>query len=318
MTLRSFPIDLDGEQGDLSAFSALDDLADAAEIAFIVEMDHVIHERHPFRLLCIRYLASHGWTWFGEELDWQTGDRIDDFLRTGDDALLEPVDDGRWYTSGMFAAGNDDAVRAAIAAERRRAAHAVRRAVPRARWFGVDSGGTDAEYLKVANAVETWDEGARFMAYREELMHVRLRRHLRNHPGEKVALMAGSTHLAKDDATLHAPGLMPAGGGLVPTVGHLAAHELTDRPVLSFWLLHGGGRTGSPWLADTDGRLVVPPESVNAELAAIADGRPQLVVVEDEHTERTVAGMHGLTMTCRLSEQVDAIVFAPEVTPASE
>jgi len=93
MALLAVPLDLDGEHGSLAPFTAFDALADEAEFAFLVEMDHCIHERHEFRLLCLRYLASRGWTLFGEELDWQTGDRIDRYLVTGDESLLEPVDD---------------------------------------------------------------------------------------------------------------------------------------------------------------------------------------------------------------------------------
>jgi erythromycin esterase-like protein len=87
------PIQLDGERGTLDAFSALAPLADAARAAYIVEMDHFIHEKYDFRLLCIRYLASRGWRWCGEEIDRRQGERIDRYLTGGDGTLLDAIDD---------------------------------------------------------------------------------------------------------------------------------------------------------------------------------------------------------------------------------
>ena len=102
------PLELDGEHGDVGPLGVLDELAANARVAFLVEMDHCIHERHEFRLLCLRYLAAHGWRWFGEELDWRQGERTDAYLQAGDEALLEPVDDGNWYTSGILAGTTAD------------------------------------------------------------------------------------------------------------------------------------------------------------------------------------------------------------------
>lgn len=151
------------------------------------------------------------------------------------------------------------------------------------------------------------------MAYREQLMHERVARVAHEHPDDRIALMAGSTHLAKDDATLSAPGLTPAGGAAVPSIGHFVAHELTDRPVLAMWLLHGAGRTASPYLPPP-GELVAGHDTINAALGSRWD-RPCLLRVSEDTQPRTVAGMHNLTMTCRPTDQVDAIVFCPTVTP---
>jgi hypothetical protein len=78
------PIELDGESGPIEPFGALDAVAAKARVAYIVEMDNFVHEKYDFLLMCIRYLASRGWSWFGEELDWRQGERIDHYLRTGD------------------------------------------------------------------------------------------------------------------------------------------------------------------------------------------------------------------------------------------
>jgi hypothetical protein len=309
------PIELDGELGPLDAFATLDERADNARVAFIVEMDHFIHEKYDFRLLCIRYLASRGWRWFGEELDHRQGERIDSFL-TGDPepTLLDAIDEPEWYTSGVLSTNTDRYPKAAFDAEQRRFHEAVRRCVPDARWFGFDIGRDDTEYIDAANAANTFEELRPVMALRERIMHARVAQILTEHPDEKVALMAGSTHLMKDDATVDAPtpGAGP-GGETDDSIGHHVAHHLVETPVLAFWLLHGAGTSGNPWLPPP-GELRPARKTIDEELAKRHDA-PVLIRV-DEQTERSrVTQMHNLVMTCRLDEQVDAIVFAPHVTP---
>lgn len=310
---RAVPLDLDGEHGDIAPLQQLDDIASQARFAYLVEMDHCIEERHAFRLLCMRYLASHGWRWFGEEMDWRWTDRVQRYLETGDEGVLEPLDDGNCYTSGLLADQTKGAPHHAIHAGRRRAAQALRRAIPDARYFAFDSGGGDPEYIEIANAIESLDDALEFMAYREKLMHERVARIANEQPEARIALMGGSTHLAKDDTTLSAPGLMPVGGARVASIGHFAAHNLTDRPVLAIWLLHGGGHTASPYIPPP-GELVVGPDTINAALRARWD-RPCFLRVSDDTVPRTIAGMNNLTMSCRFADQVDAIVFCPTVTP---
>lgn len=60
-------MELDGEHGDIRPFAFLDHLADRCRVAFIGEMDHFVAEKLPVRLLVCRYLASRGWSIFGEE-----------------------------------------------------------------------------------------------------------------------------------------------------------------------------------------------------------------------------------------------------------
>jgi len=72
---RGVAIELDGEHGDLTPFSVLDRAADSARVAFVGEMDHFIEEKYAYRLLCIRYLVSRGWRWFGEEIPASQGRR---------------------------------------------------------------------------------------------------------------------------------------------------------------------------------------------------------------------------------------------------
>jgi erythromycin esterase-like protein len=305
-------IDLDGEHGSIEPFGILDDLAAKARFAFLVEPEHCIHERHEFRLLCMRYLASRGWSWFGEEVDWRWGERVDAYVTTGDEALLDPVDDHRLYTSGLLAPADAAAPHEALHAEHRRAAQVLRRTIPHARYFGFDSGGGDPEFLRIANALTTLEEGQEFMAYRERLMHHRIAAVATANPDVKIALMAGGAHLAKDDSRLQTAGPMAAGGG-ESTIGHHVAHALTDRPVLAIWLLYGGGRTASPYVPSGD--LDVPDGSLNAELAQVFE-EPALIPVGADAGTHTIISF-GL-LSCDLADQVDAIVFAPRVTPVQE
>ena len=313
---RAIPIELDGDGGDLAPFAVLDQLADRARVAFLVEMDHFIAEKSELRLLCIRYLASRGWRWFGEEVDVRIGERLDGYLTSGDESLLEPLDEEPWYTSGILAAPTARHDDRAMQLDRARLVRRVKAAIPDARWFGFDIGGGDAEYLRAANAATTYEELRPVMALRERVMHERVETVLRAHPGEKVALMAGSTHLAKDDDRIETPGVGAGpGGDGTRSVGHHVAHELADGPVLSIWLLHGEGTSANPYLPPP-GRLAPAAGTFDAELLARV-GRPCLVPVGDDHHRRSITQMHNLVLHCRLDEQVDAIVFAPEVTPLS-
>ena len=311
---RAIPIELDGEHGDLAPFAVLDELAARARVAYLVEMDHFIAEKSEFRLLCIRYLASRGWRWFGEEVDVRIGQRLDGYLTTGDETLLEPLEEDPWYTTGILAeptARHDDR---AMQLDRARLVRRVRAAVPDARWFGFDIGGGDEEYLRAANAATTYEELRPVMARRERLMHERVERVLRDHPNDKVALMAGSTHLAKDDDRIETPGVGAGpGGNTTRSIGHHVAHELTDGPVLSIWLLLGEGTSANAYLPPP-GRLESAAGTFNAELLARV-GQPCLVPVGDDHHRRSITQMHNQVLHCRLDEQVDAIVFAPSVTP---
>jgi hypothetical protein len=87
-------------------------------------MDHFIHEKYGFRLLCIRYLASRGWRWFGEE------------------SLLDPVPEPPWFTSGVLA--NSRQPTAALDAEQGRFMRAVPRSAPGLRWSGFDADSSTA------------------------------------------------------------------------------------------------------------------------------------------------------------------------------
>jgi hypothetical protein len=300
---RCVPIELDGEHGDLSAFSAFDGLADRAQVAFLGEMDHFIAEKYDFRLLCIRYLASRGWKWFGEE--WPEREHQRPFER------------------GILA--NARQPTGALDAAQDRFHAALRRVAPDARWFSFDADARDAEYVELASAATTYEELRPAMALRERIMQAKVGQVLEAHPGEKVALLAAAQHLLKSDDLVRQAGVGAGpGGDTEPSIGHHVTQVLGGgRPVLSFWFLHGEGTSASPWLPPP-GRLRPVPGTVDAELLAACGGRPCLVPVgvgddggddRDDDVVRSVTGMHGSVLECRLGEQVDGLVFAPSVTP---
>jgi erythromycin esterase-like protein len=309
---RSIPIELDGERGDLAAFAVLDDLAERARFAYLVEMDHFIHEKYDFRLLCIRYLASKGWLWFGEELAADRGRRVDTYLQAGDETLLTPLDEPPWFTTGVLA--NPRQPTSALDSEQRRFMQAVRRSVRSVRWFGFDADSSNGDYLALANASQSYEALRPAMARREQIMFTNIATVCEANPVDKIALMAGSTHLLKDDdsATTASDGAGP-GGGSEHSIGHRVAHELTAEPVLAIWLLHGIGTSANPWLP-APGRLAPRTGTLDAKLLATVN-HPCLVPVTGDWQRGKITQMHNQVLECDLAAQVDAVVFAPTVTP---
>ena len=51
----------DSADYDVENLAFLDEKLEGKRVAFLVEMNHFIHEKYDFRLLLIRYLVSRGW-----------------------------------------------------------------------------------------------------------------------------------------------------------------------------------------------------------------------------------------------------------------
>jgi hypothetical protein len=309
------PVDLDGEFGSLAPFAVLDELADAARFAFIVEMDHFVHEKYEFRLLCARYLASRGWRRFGEEIDWRQGERMDRYLTTGNPSNLAPFDEPPWYRSGVMrepTERHERYVKAAMESERQRFAIALRRVVPNARYFGFDVGGGDAAYLDMMNAATTAAELRLALDFREQLMQERVTRVAKDNPHDRIALLAGGTHLMKDD-DLVTPS-RASGGAQTPSVGHFVTKTLAAEPVLAIWLLQGSGASSNAYLGVPPVDIVPAPGTINVEFAERWQ-TPCLIVTGGDAHERRITQLHQQVMRCRLQDQTDAVVFAPHVTP---
>lgn len=292
---RAIPLELDGEHGSIGPFAVLDELADRCRFAYIGEMDHFVAEKLSVRLLVCRYLASRGWSIFGEE--WPETEHQRPFRR------------------GVLA--NERQPTTALDLDQARFHEALFRAVPGAQWFSFDADGRDTDYIELAEAATTYEELRPAMARREQIMHKKVARVVDDNPGEKVALLGAAQHLLEDETKVSNTGVGAGpGGGSVRSIGHYVANELSsDVPVLSFWFLHGSGTSANPWLPPP-GRLEPVAGTFDAELLERVR-RPCLVPVSDDHQPRTVTAMHNQALRCCFSEQVDAIVFVPEVSPIS-
>jgi erythromycin esterase-like protein len=84
-------------------FAALDALLAGKRIVYLAESDHFLHETYVFRRLLLPYLFSRGWRWIGEEIGASDGSRIDAYLATGDERVLDRV-----ATFGYRGAGRTD------------------------------------------------------------------------------------------------------------------------------------------------------------------------------------------------------------------
>ena len=71
----------DGGTEDLGPLRLLDEDISRADLVFLGELDHFIHEKSDARLLFCRYLIDRGWRSFAEELSWSDGLRVQHFLR---------------------------------------------------------------------------------------------------------------------------------------------------------------------------------------------------------------------------------------------
>jgi erythromycin esterase-like protein len=74
---------LDGAADDLGPLARLDPAIDGADLVFLGEMDHFVHEKSDYRLLLCRYLLSRGWRSFAEELSWSDGLRVQRYMADG-------------------------------------------------------------------------------------------------------------------------------------------------------------------------------------------------------------------------------------------
>jgi erythromycin esterase-like protein len=74
----------DGRQAADDAFALLDKAIAEADLIFLGELDHFVHEKSDFRLLACRWLLSRGWRSFAEELSWSDGARVARYLATGE------------------------------------------------------------------------------------------------------------------------------------------------------------------------------------------------------------------------------------------
>ena len=121
---------LDWETVDLAPLAGLDEALAGKRIAYLGEPDHFIREKMDYRLILIRYLHARGWRHVGMEQGRSDGMRIDRYLETGDEALLDQV--AIFGYDGFLRADRDDSVPGWTGGKN---PEMRRRAVGEARWF---------------------------------------------------------------------------------------------------------------------------------------------------------------------------------------
>src|SRR5581483_3398145 len=166
----------DGTALDPELLAPLDARLADAEVVFLGELNHFIHEKTDFRLFCARYLLSRGWINFAEELGWSDGFRIDRFLKTGDGREFERLPSFGY--EGHLRNDRDDRPggilkvemypSAEFVAEERRFFEGVRAAEPRTRLAGIDVDGLPGGgYEDIAQLLD--DAGIAAAAFRAAL-----------------------------------------------------------------------------------------------------------------------------------------------------
>jgi erythromycin esterase-like protein len=92
--VRESAISLDADawtEADLAGFAALDKLLEGKRFVYLGEADHYVREKYDFRLIFIEYLFKKGFRRIGMEMGYSDGKRIDRYLATGDEAILDRV-----------------------------------------------------------------------------------------------------------------------------------------------------------------------------------------------------------------------------------
>ena len=252
-------------------------------------------------------VAIPGARWFGFDVDGGTTAAYP-ALRA---QLGDPLPAGLEPVPGESLAEEADRVEAALADHRDLPILARRT---------LDALASTLRYAVEAYPAERWEDLSGPLAVREQLMHRHVDAVL-DEPdlaaGERVALMAGSLHLLKDDA--RATGLdrsLGPGGGLVPPVGHHVASRADLGPdrIAAIWMLCGSGRDSNPMVT---GAQAIEPQrgTLNAALAGVAAGQPLLVPLAGLEGDVVLQHMYGSTFATPVARQLDAVVFAPWVHP---
>ncbi|HXQ46282.1 MAG TPA: hypothetical protein VN806_06670 [Caulobacteraceae bacterium] len=172
-----------GATQPLAPLGLLDVLIRGADLVFLGELDHFVHEKSDCRILLCRYLLSRGWRSFAEELSWSDGLRVARFLNgvgglerlslfgyRGD--LREDRDD---YPTGVFRASFDLYPTALMAAEQGRFYRGLRSAAAGAAvaYHGLDVDGLPGGgYADIADALAPFAAEPSVQAFMRSLARI--------------------------------------------------------------------------------------------------------------------------------------------------
>jgi hypothetical protein len=186
----------DGMTQTHAPLALLDPLLADADLVFLGELDHFVHEKSDYRLLFCRYLTSRGWRSFAEELSWSDGLRVQRYLHGGGGLerlslfgypgdLREDRDD---QPTGVFRASFDLYPTPLMAAEQGRFYRGLRAAASGEllAYHGLDIDGLPGGgYADIADALAPFADEPEVQAFLQALARV---------PGESAA--QESTRLA--------------------------------------------------------------------------------------------------------------------------
>ena len=140
---------LDGAAQDIAPLeAALGPIIAGADLVFLGEMNHFVHEKSDFRLLLARFLLRHGVSVFAEELGWSDGERLARWFAGADDGALDGLSlfgseegarsDRDDHPTGLFAASFKTYPREQMRFEQERFYRGLKAAGPPAGYFGFD------------------------------------------------------------------------------------------------------------------------------------------------------------------------------------
>ncbi|MBX9569375.1 MAG: erythromycin esterase family protein [Candidatus Obscuribacterales bacterium] len=89
---HAVPVDLSANPvREIEKLNCLDDLIRNKSVVYLGEPDHFIREKYGFQSLFIKYLTRRGWNTIGKEIGRSDGQKIDRYIKTGDERYLDLV-----------------------------------------------------------------------------------------------------------------------------------------------------------------------------------------------------------------------------------
>jgi erythromycin esterase-like protein len=167
-------------------------------------------------------------------------------------------------------------------------------------------------YTDLVRDAATYDATRPAMAVREDAMKRRFADARALFPARRMVLLGHALHLAKDDAAISSGGVGP-GGNRVSSLGHHINRELRLNTFV-VWMLYGGGSDSQP-LRDLPRTANYPPDSLNARLARRFTAPTLLHTAGAPTAPVRIGHLYNMLISVSLPGQVDAIWFAPAVTP---
>lgn len=202
----------------------LNDALSAADVVFLGEANHFVHEKTDFRLLFARHFVSRGWSGFMEEIGWSDGWRIGRYMVDGDPHWLARLSlfghrgDSRTdrddRPTGIFKASFDAYPHDLMRSEHERFYHGLSAAGDgQLGYFGVDiDGDPGGAYADIDVLTSPWAASTEVAAWRAKLDRV---------PGESINQEIRRVHRALP--------ILPASMDTEARLAVIAAmHALTD------------------------------------------------------------------------------------------